>query len=321
MSHPAPTRPAFRDHLPQLDADVFLADGGIETTLIFVDGIDLPDFAAFVLLDSVAGRAALTRYFDRYAVVARRDGVGIVLETATWRASQDWAARLGYTDEQLAHANRAAVDLLVDVRRRYQTAQSPVVISGCIGPRGDGYRPENLMSRGEARAYHGVQVRTFADTPADLVSALTITTRAEATGIVDAARDAGMPVVISFTTETDGALPDGEPLAEAITAVDRDTDAYPAYYMINCAHPTHFASVLDPAAPWAGRLRGVRANASKLSHAELDAAEELDAGDPDELAADYRQLRRVLPRLSVLGGCCGTDDRHIAAISTAARGE
>lgn len=316
MSSPSSTmRPAFRDRLPQLDADVFLADGGTETTLIFADGIELPDFAAFVLLDDAGGRAALTRYFDRYAAVARRDGVGIVLETATWRASPDWAARLGYGVDQLADANRAAVDLLVDVRDRYQTPQTPVVISGCIGPRGDGYRPEARMTREEARDYHAVQIRTFADTPADLVTVMTMTDPVEATGVADAAREAGMPVVVSFTTETDGSLPTGEPLATAIAAVDRDTGGYPAYYMINCAHPTHFASVLDPAAPWAGRVRGIRANASKLSHAELDAADVLDAGDPDELAADYQELRRILPRLTVLGGCCGTDDRHVSAIS------
>lgn len=320
MANPTSTvRPTYRDHLPQLDADVFLTDGGIETTLIFADGIELPDFAAFVLLEDADGRAALTGYFDRYAAIARRDAVGIVLETATWRASTDWAVRAGYTSSRLVRANRAAVDLLVDVRDRHETAQTPIVISGCVGPRGDGYRPESLMSRGEARAYHAAQIETFADTPVDLVSALTMTNPAEATGIVDAARAAGMPVVISFTTETDGTLPNGAPLAEGIAAVDRDTGGYPAYYMINCAHPTHFASVLDPAAPWAGRVRGVRANASKLSHADLDAADALDAGDPDELAADYRALRRILPGLTVLGGCCGTDDRHIAAISACVR--
>jgi S-methylmethionine-dependent homocysteine/selenocysteine methylase len=309
----------YRHRLPQLDAEVFLTDGGLETTLIYDDGIDLPHFAAFTLLAEPAGRAAVTSYFDRYAAIARRDGFGIVLETATWRASPDWADRLGYTAEQLDEANHAAVDQLVDVRSRHETPTTPVVISGCVGPRGDGYQPDELMTRDEAREYHATQIQSFADTPADLVTAITMTNPAEATGITDAARDAGMPVVISFTVETDGALPTGDPLGAAITAVDDDTDGYPVYYMINCAHPTHFASVLDPTAPWAGRLRGVRANASRRSHAELDAAEELDSGDPDELAADYRQLRRTLPHLTVLGGCCGTDHRHIAAISATSR--
>ncbi|SFR28765.1 Homocysteine/selenocysteine methylase (S-methylmethionine-dependent) [Lentzea waywayandensis] len=303
--------------LPQLDAPLFLTDGGAETTLIFDDGIDLPDFAAFPLLDDPDGHATLTRYFERYAGIAERDGAGIVLETATWRANPDWAARLGYDVEQLASANRKGVDLLLDVRQRFAI---PVVISGCVGPRGDAYRPESIMTREEARDYHSTQIRTFADTPADLVTAMTLTNVPEATGIVDAAREANVPVVISFTVETDGRLPSGDALGDAIEAVDRDTNGYPAYYMVNCAHPTHIAPALDPEAAWTHRLQGIRANASKLSHAELDEAEALDRGDPEELADDYRALRARFPRLTVLGGCCGTDHRHIDAISRAFSG-
>ena len=303
-----------RDSLPQLDADLFLTDGGIETTLIFDDGLDLPDFAAFPLLDDFDGRAALVRYFERYACIAERDGVGIVLETATWRANPDWAARRGYDAQRLAAANRAAVDLLLDVRRRFPI---PVVVSGCVGPRHDGYHPETVMSSEEARAYHAAQIGVFAGTDADLVTAITMTNVPEAVGIADAASAAGIPVVISFTLETDGSLPTGEPLGAAIESVDRDTGSYPAYYMVNCVHPSHFAPVLDAAAPWISRLRGVRANASKLSHTELDEAQVLDRGDPDELADDYRRLRESHPQLTVLGGCCGTDHRHIAAISAA----
>lgn len=298
--------------LPQLDAPLFLTDGGAETTLIFDDGIDLPDFAAFPLLDDPDGHAALTRYFERYAGIAERDGVGVVLETATWRANADWAARLGYGDERLEAANRKAVDLLLDVRQRFAI---PVVISGCVGPRGDAYRPESIMTREEARDYHSPQIRTFAGTPADLVTAMTLTNIPEATGIVDAAREANAHVVISFTVETDGRLPSGDTLGDAIEAVDRDTNTYPAYYMVNCAHSTHIAPALDLGAEWTKRLRGIRANASKLSHAELDEAETLDRGDPEELADDYRKLRARFPQLTVLGGCCGTDHRHVDAIS------
>ena len=301
--------------LPQLDADVFLTDGGIETTLIFDDGLDLPDFAAFVLLDDPAGRAALVRYFERYAEIAVRDRVGIVLESATWRANPDWAARLGYSPERLDEANRAAIRMLADIRSRFETPETPVVISGCIGPRGDGYRADALMNADEAASYHERQARVLAEAGADLLTAITMTYPDEAIGITRAARAAGVPVVIAFTVETDGALPDGSALGDAITAVDEATDGYPAYYMVNCAHPSHFAHVLDADAPWAGRLRGIRANASKRSHAELDEAEELDAGDPDELASDYRSLRRRLPHITVLGGCCGTNHEHIAAIS------
>ncbi len=309
--------PSYRHLLPQLSADVFLTDGGIETTLIFDDGFDLPDFAAFTLLADPAGREGLRRYFEPYAAIAARDEVGIVLETATWRASADWGARLGYDVDAVIDANRAAVDLLVDVRRRYETPDSPVVISGCIGPRGDGYQPDSQMTVDEARNYHALQARTFAASEADLITAITMTYTDEAIGVTEAARAAGMPVVISFTVETDGTLPTGQPLGEAIEAVDAATDSYPAYYMVNCAHPTHFAGVLQPGAAWLSRVGGVRANASKLSHAELDEAEVLDAGDAAELAAEYAQLRRQLPNLKVLGGCCGTSHHHIDAISSA----
>jgi S-methylmethionine-dependent homocysteine/selenocysteine methylase len=296
---------------------VFLTDGGIETTLIFDDGFELPDFAAFTLLDQPDGRDALVRYFESYIAVARRDEVGIVLETPTWRASADWAARLGLTVDELDAVNRDAVELLHELRGRYATPETPIVVSGCIGPRGDGYLVESVMSPEEARTYHALQAEAFAAASADLVTAITMTYVDEAIGLTEAARQAGLPVVISFTVETDGTLPSGQSLGEAIEAVDAATDSYPSYYMVNCAHPTHFAHVFEQRPPWSQRVGGVRANASKMSHAELDEAEELDSGDPHELADDYRQLREAVPSLRVVGGCCGTDHRHIDAISTA----
>lgn len=307
----------YRDHLPQLDAGSFLTDGGIETTLIFDDGFELPDFAAFTLLGDPAGRAALVRYFESYVAVARRDGVGIVLESATWRASADWAGRLGRSLDELAQINRDAVQLLVDVRRAHETATTPIVISGCIGPRGDGYQVGSTMTADEARNYHALQTRTFAATDADLVTAITMTYAGEAIGVAEAARAVGMPVVISFTVETDGRLPSGQPLGDAVEAVDAATGSYPAYYMVNCAHPSHFTHVFEGRPPWTARLGGVRANASKLSHEELDEAEELDRGDPRELAANYGVLRSLVPSLRVFGGCCGTDHGHVSAISAA----
>ena len=191
------------------------------------------------------------------------------------------------------------------------------MLSGCVGPRGDGYRPEQLMAAEEARAYHTPQIAALAQAGAEMVCAVTMTHVGEAVGVALGAEAAGLPVAISFTVETDGRLPTGEPLGEAIAEVDAATAAGPAYYMINCAHPTHFADVLRAGGGWTARVRGLRANASRCSHAELDAATELDAGDPDELAAQYAELRRLLPGLAVLGGCCGTDHRHLAAIARA----
>ena len=305
------------DSLPQLAETVFLTDSGLETDLIFHHGYDLPDFAAFVLLDDESGTETLRRYYREHATIARDAGVGFVLESPTWRASADWGDRLGYSPERLADVNRRALALLVDLREGLSSQVRPVVISGCVGPRGDGYRPAELMTGDEAQRYHSTQVATFAGTEADLVTAMTITYADEAIGIARAAEDAGVPVVISFTVETDGMLPNGSSLEEAVRAVDGVTDGYPAYYMVNCAHPSHFAAVLEGGGDWTSRLRGVRANASRRSHAELDEAEDLDDGDPQQLGREYRQLREAAPQLTVLGGCCGTDRRHVQEIATA----
>lgn len=308
----------YRHHLPQLNGNLFLTDAGIETTLIFHEGLDLPYFAAFHLLKDEEGRQALKKYFRRHAAIARENGTGFILESATWRASADWGDKLGYSAQELDAANRKAIDLLHELREELETDRSPMVISGCVGPRGDGYDPGKVMSPEEAEAYHGRQIRVFAEAGADLVTAITMTNTNEAIGVTRAARAADMPVVISFTVETDGRLPTGESLKEAIEAVDRATGRGPAYFMINCAHPTHFESVLNGES-WMQRLRGIRANASKRSHAELDEAEELDDGDPVELGAQYRDLRRRFGHINVLGGCCGTDHRHIEQICGACR--
>jgi homocysteine S-methyltransferase len=305
----------YRNALPQLGDDLFLTDGGIETTLIFHDGLELPDFAAFHLLGKADGETALRRYFRSYADIARRYGTGLILESATWRASADWGKRLGYSREALAEANRRAVDLLEEIRDEYPDQE--IVVSGAIGPRGDGYVPDRAMTEAQAEAYHSEQVDTFAATAADMVCAITMNYVEEAAGVARAAKRAGMPVAISFTVETDGRLPTGQALTEAIEEVDDATAHYPAYYMINCAHPTHFEHVLADAGPAVERIRGLRANASRMSHAELNEAAELDIGDPAELALQYAGLRALLERLNVVGGCCGTDHRHIEQIAAA----
>lgn len=307
----------YRHKLPQLGNALFLTDGGLETTLLFHDGVPLPHFAAFDLLKDAAGLARLGAYYERYLAIARQRGVGAVLESPTWRANPDWACRLGYDAAALADANRRAIALMLELRDRHETPAMPLVISGNLGPRGDGYRAEAKMTAGEARRYHGAQVEVFAATEADLVSGFTINYAEEAIGIVLAARDAAMPVVIAFTVETDGRLPSGEGLVAALRRTEQETDGYAAYYMLNCAHPDHFRELDAVEAGLPGRIRGLRANASRKSHAELDESTVLDSGNPAELAAQYRGLRQRLPGLSVLGGCCGTDHRHVAAIFAA----
>jgi len=307
----------YRNALLQLGGGLFLTDGGIETTLIFQEGLELPDFAAFHLLKDSKGEAALRKYFRTYAEIAKRFGAGLVLESATWRASADWGTRLGYTREALAQANRKAIRLLEEIRSELANEKIEVVISGCLGPRGDGYSPTQTMSDRDAEAYHREQVETFADTAADIVTAITMNYVEEAIGITRAAESAGMPVVISFTVETDGRLPTGQTLRAAIEQVDAVTSGYPSHYMINCAHPTHFERVLAEAEPWAQRIRGLRANASRKSHAELNESPELDVGDPVELGMQHAGLKQRLPQLNVLGGCCGTDHRHVEQIASA----
>jgi S-methylmethionine-dependent homocysteine/selenocysteine methylase len=307
----------FRKALPQLAGDLFLTDGGIETTLVFLEGLELPHFAAFDLLKHKDGRAALQKYFRSYAGLAQRFSTGLILESATWRASADWGAKLGYSAKELADANRRSIDLLAEIRDEFKGGPNKVVISGCIGPRGDGYNPVDTMSAEDAEAYHRKQIEVLEDTAADMITAITMNYVEEAVGIVRAAKGAGMPVVISFTVETDGRLPTGQALRAAIEQVDSATSRYPAYYMLNCAHPTHFEPVLTQGEAWTGRIRGVRANASTKSHAELNESVELDTGDPVEFGMQHAQLKRRLSQLNVMGGCCGTDHRHVEQIALA----
>ncbi len=305
--------------LPQLGGDFYLADGGIETTLIFLERLELPHFAAFDLFKDAHGEAALRSYFETYARLAERYKTGLVLESATWRASQDWGDKLGYDAKEMAAVNRRAIGLLERVKSEYGADRSKVVISGCVGPRGDGYNPSAMMSAQEAQHYHANQIRVFEDSAADMVSAITMNYVNEALGVAAAAERAGMPVVISFTVETDGRLPTGEPLREAIEAVDGATSRYPAYYMINCAHPAHFGPALEENKAWTTRVRGLRANASRKSHAELNESADLDIGDPAELGAEHAALKRRFGALNVMGGCCGTDHRHIEEIARSCR--
>lgn len=308
---------SFRDALPQLGDGLFLTDSGLETDMIFNGGFDLPEFASFVLLEDEDGIAALQAYFRDHAEIAREAGAGFIFESATWRASPDWGSKLGYGYGRLDDVNTRAVELLVDLRDEFAGDGLARVISGAVGPRGDGYRPDELMSADEAQSYHSSQIETFARSAADMVNAMTMTHTGEAIGIVRAADAAGIPVAISFTVETDGRLPDGTPLGAAIAATDEATGGAAAYFAINCAHPTHFAGELAGDAEWIERLRGIRANASRMSHAELDEAEELDDGDPAELGSQYAALRKQFPKLNVLGGCCGTDARHVRQIALA----
>lgn len=308
------TTHGIETRLPQLAGRTFISEAGIETDLLFNHGIDLPHFATFGLLASPDHRETIRIYFQAVIDIAHRDDSGVVIETPTWRANSDWGALLGYDTEALDRVNHDAVDFFVELRDA--NPDVTVVISGNIGPRGDGYTIADAMTVAEAAAYHHPQVRSFARAGADLVSAFTLSYADEATGVVLAAVRENIPVVISFTVETDGRLPSGQSLASAIEQVDAATDGASAYFMVNCAHPSHFAHVLDSPGPW-DRLQGIRANASTMSHAELDNATELDRGDEAMLVDGYLTIAERLPHLAVTGGCCGTDLAHLDRISAA----
>ena len=304
----------YRTDLPQLDGRPYLTDAGCETDLIFNKGIAIREFAAHTLLDDPTGREALANYYRGFLSLARDANVGFVLDCPTWKAHSYWADDLGASEADLERANRDAAAFSSSLRVEYEDNAEPIVLNGLIGPRGDAYAPEAAIAADEAQRYHAVQIGWLADAGVDMVSALTFTQSDEAIGVVRAAQAAGLPVVVSFTVETDGLLPTGETLGHAIEAVDAATDGGAAYFMVNCAHPDHFIGVIDDS-DWTRRIRGLRCNASRKSHAELDAAEVLDDGDPEEFAMGYRTLSDAMPQLNVFGGCCGSDLRHVTEIA------
>ncbi len=307
--------PRFREKLPQLSGDLFLVDGGIETTLIFHEGIDLPHFATFHLLNDSKYEGVLDRYYAPYLEIAKRARSGFIFESLTWRANEVWGNKLGYSKEALAEVNRRAVELCCLRRSQWSPLQRPVVVSACVGPRGDGYVASDTMSIAEAQAYHETQIGVLSETAADSVSAATLNYVEEAIGIALAAAQCCIPVILSFTVEIDGRLPNGETLKSAILRADEATAGYVSYYGINCAHPSHFEHLLCSGEAWTRRIRAVRGNASRLSHAELDGATVLDEGDPVEFGAAYQSMLGSAAHLNVLGGCCGTDHRHVGAIA------
>lgn len=304
----------YENPLPQMSGDLFITDGGLETTLIYHYGIDLPCFAAFDLLKNESGYETLKNYYATYASMAREYRTGLILESPTWRSSEDWGKVLGYSHDELDAVNRKSIDLMREIRDEFRNEYTRIVTSGCIGPRGDGYQPSAMMSAAEAEQYHLRQIKTFSECGADMVTAITMNYAEESIGITQAAARCNIPVAISFTVETDGRLPSGQKLDDAIHLVDAATTSTPAYYMINCAHPEHFEHLFRENKRWINRIRGIRANSSRKSHSELDQATELDEGNPSELGEQYLNLVSRFRNINIFGGCCGTDHRHIDEI-------
>lgn len=303
--------PKYRENLPLLGDDLFACYIGMDTEILFRDGIDLPGFASYQLLSNPEHKNLIRGYYCRLADLARSQNTGLILDTVTWVANRDRGAELGFTPEKLKQFNIEAIELIASVRE--EKGDLPTVLCGQVGPRGDGYAPSDQMSTSEAEEYHSEQIEVYSNTDADFVAGFTLCYPEEASGIVRAAKKLNIPVAISFTVETDGRLPTGASVKQAIEQVDSEADGGPLYYLINCAHPDHFINIFDEE-PWTKRLRGVVANASRCSHAELDHAEELDDGDPDELGTQVGGLRKQYPHFNIFGGCCGSNLRHMKRI-------
>lgn len=311
-----------KSSLPHVSSELFVTDGGLETTLVFLEGYELPCFAAFALLKDEVGYEAIKNYYRRYLKIAKDFKAGFILESPTWRANPDWIEKIGYPASALASIHERAIGLLVELKQEFESQPGPILLSGCVGPRGDGYRAENIMTAQQAQAYHQQQIEVFGRLGVDMISAITMNYAEEAIGIARAAAAIQLPVVISFTVETDGRLATGMELKQAIERVDASLQEVPLYYMINCAHPTHFSKELKKGLneSWTRRIRGIRANASCKSHAQLDEATELDRGNPKELASEHQELKAIFTHLNVFGGCCGTDEEHVLEIVKQVKG-
>ena len=306
----------YRSALPQLSGDLFLTDAGVETDLIFNHGIEIREFAAHTLLPDATGREALANYFRSFLRLACEMGTGFILDSQTWKAHMHWANDLGASADELRAANSDSIAFIAGLREEFKSNSKPIVLDGAIGPKGDAYAPDGMVTADEAEEYHSTQLGWLAETDVDMVTAFTFTQADEAIGVVRAADRVGLPIVVSFTVETDGNLPTGQPLGEAIQAVDEATESVAAYFMVNCAHPDHFSHVLEDS-DWARRIFGLRCNASRKSHADLDESETLDDGDPVELGSQYKAMLEKMPWVNVFGGCCGSDLRHVTEIARA----
>ncbi|CAF0971053.1 unnamed protein product [Adineta ricciae] len=301
----------YRNQLPQLSDRFFIISGGLETYLVYQKKMNLPYSATFPVLKSEAGCEVIKDYLSQFAMIAKKYGAGLIFQAVTWRASPDYLKKLGYEIEDLPSIVQQAVDLLVDIRNEYETETTPIVINASMGPRGDGYNPTTIMSPDEAQTYHSTQINAFSQSKADFITAFTLNYPEEAIGIVRAAKAVNMPIAISFTVSSDGRLPTGQSLKDAIEMVDSVTVKAPIYYMINCAHPNTFEKLLDPKEAWVQRIHGFKSNASKKTHEQLDESKELDDGNPQEFGQCNLALLKKLKHVNILGGCCGTDIRHI----------
>lgn len=300
--------------LPQLAGKLMSTAGGFETWMQYVDGFTLRHFCGFELLNDPRGVACLRDYHRRVIEAAIENGFGMINEGLHYRASRDWGERTGFSREALEEINLRGIEFYRDFAREYASADTPMLVGGAIGPQGDAYETGHIPDATEAEEYHAEQILTFRKAGADLVTAMTFSNVEEAIGLVRAAISAEMPVVVSFFVARGGRLRAGETLEEAIRRVDAATGNGPQYYMINCTHPTEFEAGLSPG-DWSARLGGFMPNAVAMETLDLCKLGHLEDGDPEELGGQMAGLAQRFPHVTVWGGCCGTDGRHIGQIT------
>lgn len=304
--------------LPQLNGDIYLTEGGIETYIMYKKGFELQNFSLFHLLNDDVAAAEIKEYLRKVMAVAERNDVGLIMCGPLYRASRDWGDLLGYSTEELAAVNHRCIEMFEELASESKLARDRILFSGVVGPRGDAYNLNTSITADEAEAYHSEQIATLDRAGADFITGLTLNSAEEAIGIARAAKAVGIPVVISFTLDKQGELRPGQTLRKAIAHVDDATESAPAYYMINCTHPIDFAPAFEPG-DWTKRLGGIRPNASSLAKGVLCKLGHLEEGDPAELGQQMAELARRYPHLSVWGGCCGTDDAHLDEICRSVR--
>jgi len=303
------------DFPPRLENKFYLTEGGSETEILYKWSFELPEFAMFTLLDDPEADNVIRGMFRRYFDVAAEHGTAMLLNGHDYRASPDWGAKLGYSSEDLRNVQHRVIRFLDDLRAEYADRVSDVYIAACIGPRGDAYGTGGDISADESEDYHSVQLHNLDGTAADMAVAATFNNVPEAIGVIRAANSIGIPIGVSLTLTPEGRLRSGPSLREAIETIDEASGGGAVWFGTNCAHPVEFEPALADAGPWLERLRYIRPNAAKMDKIALCSLGHLEDGDPVELGQQMGEVARRFPRVDILGGCCGTDERHLSQIA------
>lgn len=305
-------------HSPFQDGLLYLTEAGTETEVLYKEGYELPHFAMWTLLDNPEAMERIGDMYRRYLDVAAENETGIVLCGFDYRASPDWAALLDVDRDGLREVIHRGIGFLRDVSDPYRDRVPHILLGGSIGPRGDAYSRGEPVTADSAEEYHSFQIACLKEAGADIACAHTFNNIPEAVGVARAARAEGLPLAMYFSLDSSSRLNTGPSLRDAVIETDSQTGNAPLFYGLNCSHPVEFEPALEPG-DWIDRLRSIRPNASKMEKIALCKLGHLEDGDPDELGAQMGDLARRYPHMDIMGGCCGTDERHLSRIAEAVK--